>query len=90
MYDTEVLSGTRQVPEPGNVLDGVTNETDKLFRVGSPVNRDYAEAREVARTASEGVSSRRRKGVRGDITLAPLVDDAGIRRTMEKKYGEVD
>ena len=90
VYDTEVLSGTRQVPEPGNVLDGVINETDKLFRVGSPVNRDYAEAREFARTASEGVSSRRRKGVRGDITLAPLVDDAGIRRTMEKKYGEVD
>lgn len=90
VYDTEVLTGTRQVPEAGNELFGVTNEPDKLFRVGSPVNRDYSEAREFARTASEGVSSRRRKGVRGDITLAPLVDDAGIRRTMEKKYGEAD
>ena len=90
VYDTGVLKGTRQVPEPGNVLDGVMNETEKLFRVGSPINRDYSEARKFARTASEGVTSRRRQGVRGDITLAPLVDDAGIRRTMEKKYGEVD
>jgi hypothetical protein len=89
VYRPKGVTGTRQVPESGNELNGVSEESEQLFRVGSPVNRSYEEVRDFVRQAQEGGSSRTQKGVRGDITLAPLIGDAGIRGTMERKYDAV-
>jgi len=81
VYKTDLVSD-RLVPDPQNPLTGVIKEESELYRVGSPVNRDYTDVRDYVRGLA---GSTQEKGVRGETTLAPLISDAGVRRTVEQK-----
>ena len=80
------LGSARLVPDPENPLNGVISEDSEIYRIGSPVNREYDAVRDYVRSLAGGYSE---PGVRGEITLAPLISDAGVRRTVEKKMGGI-
>lgn len=79
------LFADRFVPNPQNLRDSVKKESE-IFRIGSPVNRDYTDVRDYVRGLAGGTQE---KGVRGEITLAPLISDIGVRRTVEQKMGGI-
>ena len=85
VYKTDLVSD-RLVPDPQNPLTGVIKEESEIYRVGSPVNRDYTDVRDYVRALA---GSTQEKGVRGEVTLAPLVSDTGVRRTVEQKMGGI-
>jgi len=85
VYKTDLVSD-RLVPDPQKPLTGVIKEGSEIYRVGSPVNRDYTDVRDYVRAL---VGSTPEKGMRGEITLAPLVSDTGVRRTVEREMGGI-
>lgn len=80
------LTSERLIPDPNNPLTGVIREESEVYRIGAPVNRDYGEVRDYVRDLAGSYSE---PGVRGEITLAPLISDTGVRRTVESKMGGI-
>ena len=82
------LTTTRVVPATGQIQD-VLNRTqireELLYRVGSPVNRDFDAARAAVVDAAGPTRRSQNKQVVGSIAAGPLVDHVGVRYNLEQQ-----